>query len=789
MKLNVAGAKAIGSSVEGSQQFSMAMNAKAFHTLSSTLYKDKFGAIIREVCSNAYDAHVMVGTPERPFVLTFPDRIDSNLIIRDFGPGISPDDMNNVYCWFFESTKDNDNNAVGAFGLGSKTPFSYTDTFTVTSIHKGMKRIYTAFKDRGMPNLKLMAETSTDEESGLAVSIPVRGTDINSFHKAVLREMRFFAVKPKSNVNWDWPESKTAMDFGSVQFYESDSDVLRGFFVRIGPVGYRIDKEMIIEYARNKGIKLPAMTRHLLEMSPDRKSYGRTGGDYNAILDMPIGTVEVQPSREGIHYTDDTCQNIIDAVLDAEKRVATEIVQRLDDAYAEGCKAFFEMINELPAFLHGALCQTPNFETKYVPFRVSDGGDITVQWDTSIVGISGDDDKGTKRGVALGEIKPKPARGYGSVTLSKTEETKTSFLVRAHEDYGGNITVIHDGIDLFRVDRVYIKDEVFAYKSRIRAHDGGRISYFIEPNGHDVDDLVAYFEQYVEVKRVSELDKNVSRTSKSITGGKVRAWFDVGSWLSENPVYRFRPSGTLYTARVESVFNEDLEDIAEPTVVLRTNNNSLVYACNVVHSKLSLAAALVDAGYKVIAIPQNKKYKNENLCELDSLTDDHHKALKDLLNRVRHSEALRVAHIFSSRFNESVCGMAKRGWLTCKTDDLMIDRDALEKAMGAHPSLNHNWNGDELKIAKEVSGADNVQISYTDIDELFGVVNDIVGTFVVPSERLAKLKDSVSLKAILTDYLENHHHHAIHSLQMNYGYSIIENSFQIDTKAWLLELV
>jgi len=764
MKLNVAGSKATGSAVAGSQQFSMAMNAKAFHTLSSTLYKDKFGAIIREICSNAYDAHLMVGTPERPFVLTFPDRIDSELVIRDFGPGISPDDISGVYCRFFESTKDQDNNTVGAFGLGSKTPFAYTDTFAVTSIHKGVKRIYTAFKDEGMPNLKLMAEMETDEESGLEVSIPVQGKDISSFHNAVIRELRFFPVKPVSNRQWDWADWEVAMDFGSVQFFKSQNAVMRGFFVQIGPVGYRIDKGMITEYAQNKGISLSPMTKHLLEMSVERGYYHPER--HSAMLDMPIGTVEVQPSREGLHYTDETCQNILDAIGSAEQKVADEMVQRLDSAYATGCKTFFDTVNQMPQFLRGTLTNITDFKKNYEPFFVDPSGNLKVVWDTNIVSSC-----------TLGKIDFGDERG----SVVRTP------LVWSEYDYKNNKTVRYGGIELFRADRVYIKDEAFAYKSRMHNHDNDSlVLYFIEPaDGQSVDDLVAYFEKFFEVVRVSSLDKNVSRSRTSITGGKVRAWFDLGKWLDTNYVSQFSHKRSLYAHNVQSVFDANLNDITEPTVVLRTHNNSLVYDCDDVYNKLSLAAMLGDAGYKIIAIPKSVKYDNENLCEIEELTDDHHRILRDRLTEIQGAQALNVCIDFVCSFNASVRSMVDRKWLKGTVEDYGFDDEAFRKAQDSLPMMNPMRRHGDLEIVEAIVGS---ATKYQNMDELFEVANKMTGIDYVPSKMLEKIENEVSLQTIMMEYF-NRNNYIVEAIFISKGYPMVDETFSIDFKPKILELV
>ena len=53
---------------------------------------------------------------------------------------------------------------LGVLGLGSKSPFAYTDQFTVESFQGGTKRTYTAYKNEdGNPVFALLNEQETDE--------------------------------------------------------------------------------------------------------------------------------------------------------------------------------------------------------------------------------------------------------------------------------------------------------------------------------------------------------------------------------------------------------------------------------------------------------------------------------------------------------------------------------------------------------------------------------------------------------------------------------------------------
>ena len=63
--------------------------AHIFGILRNKLYSDKPLAIIREYCTNAFDAHIEAGIPERPIEVSFPTAFKNTLTIRDFGKGLS----------------------------------------------------------------------------------------------------------------------------------------------------------------------------------------------------------------------------------------------------------------------------------------------------------------------------------------------------------------------------------------------------------------------------------------------------------------------------------------------------------------------------------------------------------------------------------------------------------------------------------------------------------------------------------------------------------------------------
>lgn len=122
----------------------------AFFLLSSTLYKEPYRAIIRELVSNAIDASKQLPIEEqKDVVLHVPSNISNQeFYVQDFGIGMSLEQVINIYGNYFASNKQNDANSIGGFGLGGKTPFIYVkdklDGFKLetTSPEDGVRRTF-----------------------------------------------------------------------------------------------------------------------------------------------------------------------------------------------------------------------------------------------------------------------------------------------------------------------------------------------------------------------------------------------------------------------------------------------------------------------------------------------------------------------------------------------------------------------------------------------------------------------------------------------------------------------
>ena len=198
--------EAIISNVAEIGEFRIRNSAKAFNILSSGLYANKIRAIIRELSCNAVDSHVAAGKSSVPFDVHLPNQLEPWFSIRDYGTGLSHEQVTNIYTTYFESTKTNSNEFIGALGLGSKSPFSYTDNFTVTAVQNGKKGIYSAFiNEQGVPSIALMMEEETTDPNGVEVRFAVEDRyDFDKFRSEARHVYEYFKLRPVISGNADF---------------------------------------------------------------------------------------------------------------------------------------------------------------------------------------------------------------------------------------------------------------------------------------------------------------------------------------------------------------------------------------------------------------------------------------------------------------------------------------------------------------------------------------------------------------------------------------------------------
>ena len=303
--------------------FKLKADPKAFNILSDKIYTNKVKAVIREISTNAYDAHVAAGNDE-PFDVHLPTDLEPWFSVRDYGTGLSHQDCMEIYTTYFHSTKTDSNDYVGALGLGSKSPYSIADSFTVTSWFNGCKRVYSAYKDENdCPQFALLTTDNTDEPNGIEVS--VAASDCYEFEQEAVSVYKFFDKLPNINIDSVVRNIEDAhknyklktSDFATTTKWGSVTCVM-------GNVGYHLN---------HGDIEHPM-------------------SDMDVVLYFNIGDLNFTPGRESLSLDGKTKNNVI-AKLDLLKEGMKETLQvELDacETYYDA-KCLYEGLNR--RFKHG----------------------------------------------------------------------------------------------------------------------------------------------------------------------------------------------------------------------------------------------------------------------------------------------------------------------------------------------------------------------------------------------------------------------------------------------------
>lgn len=278
------------SNLTGEKKYGIALNAKIYSILSDKLYSDRIGSTVREVCSNAWDAHVMGGTPTLPFHVTLPTDLEPHFIVEDFGPGMPDEQAQELYSTLGLSTKEGSNDQIGAFGLGSKSPYTVTDTFHVENTYQGITHYYMCFKSEdGFPSiLKTGQVDNPDKFGGVKVVIPASWTKYSEYKNSLVKQLLVMEPKPVLTNNSEFYFKEAVRELES-EFGFVIKDALdfhlknRSLYAKMGMVLYPIDLGQI----NLKGVS---------------SFYQNIKHTSTTVLNFDIGDLDPLPSREGLTY-------------------------------------------------------------------------------------------------------------------------------------------------------------------------------------------------------------------------------------------------------------------------------------------------------------------------------------------------------------------------------------------------------------------------------------------------------------------------------------------------------
>ena len=313
--------------------------------LRDKMYKNKIGAVAREISSNSRDANREAGRGDSPIVISI--ETESNLLsseecsitFQDNGVGISPERMENIFLKYGGSTKRDSDKFTGGFGIGAKTPFAYNDNFFISTIveDSGVRTEYlyqaiiTSDGNSEVSRMIELGSSTTTEQTGTKITVPLKSDeDRIKFEKEINFVTRFWTTQP---IIKNFFSRESGDQKGNVLF---EDDVL---------ISYQedSDKELF-----NSDIKIVALIDEIpypinhktLENEIGVKLGLSNNSRVKWVLKFKTGDITVSGSREDIEYIEQNLKTIHNTYLSFLKigRGLIADFQSKPTNYLEACK-------------------------------------------------------------------------------------------------------------------------------------------------------------------------------------------------------------------------------------------------------------------------------------------------------------------------------------------------------------------------------------------------------------------------------------------------------------------
>jgi hypothetical protein len=281
-----------------SKDFGIGDASVVIEILRNRLYSHPIRTLVQEYICNGRDAIRETGKKNK-LVVQVPTAFDSTFSVRDYGVGIDPERISEVFVLYGASTKRASNKQTGGFGIGAKSAWSYTDSFAIITYVDGIERHYVAHVGANSNGrLDLVETRSTDQANGTMIKIAVKPQDIRAFKDAVLRCVYFWDDSEKPEVlGLDDSETLLAkapsLSFGNIEvsktfpYYVGASHDMK---LIIDGIVYSVDDDMV---------------RNLKNLNNFRENF-----NWNTcvVVKIPNGIVEVSASREKLADSEKTRQ-------------------------------------------------------------------------------------------------------------------------------------------------------------------------------------------------------------------------------------------------------------------------------------------------------------------------------------------------------------------------------------------------------------------------------------------------------------------------------------------------
>ena len=282
--------------------------------LRSQIYSDKLLAVIREYSTNARDANIQAGN-NKAIDVKLPSFTNQELSFRDYGAGLTDDEVCNLYVKYGASTKRDSNDYTGCLGIGCKAAFAYGDQFTIKSITETRITTWLARIDESKKGtISLISENENKYrgvETGVEVSIHIKKQDIDD---CISKACNFFKY-------WNPEELRINATIKHLDIHtETDQWIILN---EKGNNNYGYNRQHGVAKVLMGGIAYPIDTKQSL----DAQESSYLLNCKNVILKAPLGSLEIAANRESLEYTDKTKASLNVLALNMRK----DLVQLLSE--------------------------------------------------------------------------------------------------------------------------------------------------------------------------------------------------------------------------------------------------------------------------------------------------------------------------------------------------------------------------------------------------------------------------------------------------------------------------
>lgn len=283
----------------------------------------KIRVIVQEYMANARDAHRVAGKSDTPIDVTLPTNLAPEFIVRDYGNGIPPNVIEDIFVVYGASTKKNSNLENGGYGIGAKCAFSYVNAFSVTTTVGGIRYIYAASIDsEGMNQFTLLDSGPATGPDGTEVRVPIKTSDIVQLRLWVQEVAHAWTPRPNiTNATLEYKdvESELAGERWELYHYNSPFSYrmfFRGITVTVDDIPYT----MTSDQSRAIGGSVEILYSLLCEKNKC------------LVLHFRVGEVTVPPQRESIDITAKTKHAVAQAVDRFTQAMVDKAVESLKAA-------------------------------------------------------------------------------------------------------------------------------------------------------------------------------------------------------------------------------------------------------------------------------------------------------------------------------------------------------------------------------------------------------------------------------------------------------------------------